>query len=95
MQLTCSVPFFRVCTKRWVMVPDIPSGDCRNWLGVVNSYCMQMSLVMGMPFLFSAMIEMMHYLHHILLLGNDVISLKSRPLIFVYLFTCTQSIRKQ
>ena len=26
---------------------------------------MQMSLVMGMPFLFSAMTEMMHYLHHI------------------------------
>ena len=26
---------------------------------------MQMSLVMGMPFLFSAMTEMMHYLNHI------------------------------
>ena len=34
-------------------------------MGVVNSRCMQMSLVMGMPFLFSAMTEMMHYLHHI------------------------------
>ena len=78
------------------MVPDIPSGDCRNWLGVVNSHCMQMSLVMGMPFLFSAMIEMMRlFFITFLLLGNDVISLESRPLIFVYLFTHTQSIRKQ
>ena len=30
-----------------------------------------------------------------LLSGNDVIFLKSRPLIFVYLYTCTQLIQKQ
>ena len=30
-----------------------------------------------------------------LLSGNDVISLKLRPLIFVYLYTCTQLIQKQ
>ena len=42
------------------------------------------------------MTEMTCHVHHVFLLsGNDVISLKSRPLIFVYLFTCTQSIQKQ
>ena len=30
-----------------------------------------------------------------LLSGSDVISFESRPLIFVYLYTCTQSIQKQ
>ena len=30
-----------------------------------------------------------------LLFGNDVISLESRPLIFIYLYTRTQSIRKE
>ena len=43
------------------------------------------------------MTEMTCHVHHVFLLsGNDVIiSLKSWPLIFVYLFTCTQSIQKQ
>lgn len=32
----------------------------------------------------------------LMLFGNDVIiSLKSRPLTFVYLYTCTKSIQKQ
>ena len=54
------------------------------WSGVVNFYHMQMSLVMSMQFI-SVMIEMTF-----LLFGNDEISLKLRPLIFVYLYTCTQ-----
>ena len=34
--------------------------------------------------------------HHVFLLsGNDIISLKSRPLIFLYLYRHTQSIQKQ
>ena len=34
------------------------------------------------------MIEMTHHVHHVLVLfGNDVVSLESRPLIFVYLCT--------
>ena len=41
------------------------------------------------------MIEMTRHVHHFFLLGNDVISLESRPFNFVYLYTCTQSIRKQ
>ena len=44
------------------------------------------------------MTEMTCHVHHVFLLsGNldDVISLESRPLIFVYLYTCTQSIQKQ
>ena len=42
------------------------------------------------------MTEMTCYVHHFFLLsGNDVISLESRPLIFVYLYTYTKSIQKE
>ena len=66
MQVTCSIPFFRVCTKRWVMVPDIIS-KWRPWKLVG---CCKLSLYAnescdGHAILFSAMIEMMRYLHHI------------------------------
>ena len=46
------------------------------------------------------MIEMKRHVHHVFFfffffpVGNDLISLESRPLIFVYLYTRTQSIRK-
>ena len=41
------------------------------------------------------MTEMTCHVHHVFLLsGNDVISLKSRPLIFVYLFTIQKQIAK-
>ena len=42
-------------------------------------------------------VEMTHHVHHInfLLFGIDVISLELRPLIFVYLYMCTQITQKQ
>ena len=63
MQVTCSVPFFRVCTKRWVMVPDIIS-KWRLWKLVG---CCKLSLYANEScdghaiFIFG----MMCYLHHI------------------------------
>ena len=57
---------------------------------------MQMSLVMNMRGVFSAMIEMKQHIHHVFVLWqSDVISLESRPLIFAYAYTHTQSIQKQ
>ena len=56
-----------------------------NWSGVVNFHC----------FIFSHDRNDMPCSSLFLLSGNDVISLESRPLIFVYLYTCTQSIHKQ
>ena len=44
---------------------------------------------------FFVIVEMMHHVHGILLFGNDVTSLKSKPLIFMYLYTHIQSIQKQ
>ena len=42
------------------------------------------------------MIEMTRHVHHAFLLcGNDVISLESSPLIFMYLHTRTESIQGQ
>ena len=42
------------------------------------------------------MIEMTRHVHHaFLLFGNDVISLESSPLIFMYLHTRTESIQEQ
>ena len=41
-------------------------------------------------------VEMTHHVHHIFaIFGIDVISLELRPLIFVYLYTCTQITQKQ
>ena len=51
-----------------------------NWSGVVDFHCMQMSLVISLLSIF---------------VGNDITSPESRPFIFVYLFTRTQSVRKQ
>lgn len=46
--------------------------------------------------LFSVMTETTHNVHHVNTFGNDVIiSLKSRPLTFVYLYTRTKSVQKQ
>ena len=56
-----------------------------NWSGVVNFHC----------FIFSHGRNDMPCSSLFLLSGNDVISLESRPLIFMYLYTCTQSIQKQ
>ena len=58
-----------------------------NWSGVVNFHC----------FIFSDDRNDMPCSSLFLLSGNGVISLilESRPLIFVYLYTCTQSIQKQ
>ena len=56
-----------------------------NWSGVVNFHC----------FIFSDDRNDMPCLSLFWLSGNDVISLKSRPLIFVYLYTCNQLIQKQ
>ena len=41
------------------------------------------------------MIEMTRYVHHVFSLWERCKALESRPLIFVYLYTRTQSIRKQ
>ena len=42
------------------------------------------------------MIEMKRHVHQFFfLVGNDITSPESRPLIFVYLYTRTQSIQKQ
>ena len=60
-----------------------------NWSAVVNFHCMQMSLVTSMWFIFGDD-EMTRHVHHaFLLFGNDVISLESSPLIFMYLHTRT------
>ena len=56
-----------------------------NWSGVVNFHC----------FIFSHDWNDMLCSSLFLLSGNDLISLESRPLIFVYLYTYTQSIQKQ
>ena len=58
-----------------------------NWSGVVNFHC----------FIFSDDRNDMPCSSLFLLSGNGVISLilESRPLIFVYLCTCIQSIQKQ
>ena len=53
-----------------------------NLSGAVNFHC----------FIFSDDWNDSH-VHHFFC--SDVISLESRPLIFVYLYTCTQSIQKQ
>ena len=44
---------------------------------------------------FSAMVEMTLVMSTFSFFGNDVISLESRPLIFVYLFMHTQLIQKK
>ena len=41
------------------------------------------------------MFEMMRHVHHVLLFGNNIISVESRALIFVYLYTRSQSIQKK
>ena len=65
------------------------SSNTSNCLGNVNFHCMQMSLEMRF---FLVMVEMMHQLFITFsFFGNDEISLKSRPLIFMYLYTSTQS----
>ena len=59
-----------------------------NWSGVINFHC----------FIFSDGRNDMPGISSLFLLsGNGVISLilESRPLMFVYLYTCTQSIQKQ
>ena len=55
------------------------------WSGVVNFYCMQMNLVMSMRYIFGD--EMTCHVH----LVFYVISLESRPLIFVYLHVRTHT----
>ena len=52
-----------------------------------------MRLVMSMRFVFGD--DWNVTLITFLLFGNDLISLESRPLIFAYLYTRTQSIQKQ
>ena len=36
-----------------------------------------------------------HHIFFLILSGKDIISLESKPLIFMYLYTCTQSIQKK
>ena len=45
--------------------------------------------------LFSATIEITNQVYHVLVFGNDVVSLESRPLILVYLYSRIQSIQEQ
>ena len=62
-----------------------------RWWGVGNFHCMQMSLVMVMRFISG-------YDWHGKLYSSrfcSVISLESRPLIFVYLYARTETIQKQ
>ena len=66
-----------------------------DWWGVVNFHCMQMTLVLSVRFIFGDDRNDVPRSSRFLFSGNDVISLESRPLIFVYLYTCTQSIQKQ
>ena len=67
--------------------------DCYvNCSGLVNFHCMQMSLghdCLCMRWLFMFMFITFSFF------GNEVISLESRPLIFLYLYTFTQSTQKQ
>ena len=56
-----------------------------NWSGVVNFHC----------FIFSDDRNDMPCSSLFLLSDNDVISLESRPLVFMYLHACTESIQKQ
>ena len=58
------------------------------WLGVVNFHHIQMSIVFSMQFIFNwQWLKWRTMFITFLLSGNDVISLKSRPLIFVFLYS--------
>ena len=81
-----------VVVKRKNLCEEAFDGEV-NWSGVVNFHFMQMSLVMSMRLIFGD--DWNVTLITFLLFGNDLISLESRPLIFAYLYTCTQSIQKQ
>ena len=63
------------------------SSNTLNWLGVVNFHCMQMSLEMSFFWWWLKWCTMFITFSFF---GNDEISLKSRPLIFMYLYTSTQ-----
>ena len=56
---------------------------------------MQMSLVLSVRFIFGDDRNDVPCSSHVYFSGNDVISLKSRALIFVYLYKSTQSIQEQ
>ena len=46
-------------------------------------------------YIFLAMIEKKSHVYHVFAVWHNVISLESRPLIFTYSYTPTQSIQKQ
>ena len=62
-----------------------------RWWGVGNFHCMQMSLVMVMRFISGYDWHGKPYSSRFC----SVISLESRPLIFVYLYAWTETIQKQ
>ena len=62
-----------------------------RWWGVGNFHCMQMSLVMVMRFISGYDWHGKRYSSRFC----SVISLESRPLIFVYLYARTETIQKQ
>ena len=76
---------------------SINSADSEsNWSGVVNLHCMQMTLVLCVCFIFGDDRNDVPYSSRFFALWQwYVISLESRSLIFMYSYTCTQSIQKQ
>ena len=50
-----------------------------NWLGVVNVHCTNEYCLEQAVYFQLAMTEMTRHVHHILLSGNDVISLNQGP----------------